>query len=154
MPHPSWLEQARPSSGDPRAVVTSGGSSDAAEKRLVGANIYSAIVDAAIDPIIAIDSRGRIIQWNPAAERAFGYTRTQALGHSMMELIIPPRLREAHLRGFNRPGAGDQPGVLGRIETHAMRSDGTEFPVSLAISRLDCGDEAAFAAYFRDLGMK
>ena len=150
MPHPPWLEQARPSGNNPRVGAASGDDSAMAETWSAG-DIYSAIVQAAPDPIVAVDTRGLIIQWNSAAERVFGYTRAQAIGAPMVESIIPPRLREAHMRGFSRQG-GEQAGILGRrIETHAMRSDGSEFRVSLAINRLDRAGETAFAAYFRDL---
>src|SRR5205085_7441566 len=54
-----------------------------------------AILRTALDCIISMDQRGSIAEWNPAAEGAFGYTRQEALGRALDELILPPRQREA-----------------------------------------------------------
>jgi signal transduction histidine kinase len=70
----------------------------------------------------------------------------------MVDLIIPPQLREAHLKGMQRYLATGEAHVLGRkIEINAMRSDGTEFPVELAIVRVPIPGPAFFTAYVRDL---
>jgi PAS domain S-box-containing protein len=61
-----------------------------------------AIVDTALDCIVAMDHEGRIVEWNPAAERVFGHQREQALGRELAALIIPPALREAHCQGLAR----------------------------------------------------
>ncbi len=64
--------------------------------------MHDAIVAAALDCIVTIDAEGRVIEFNPAAERTFGYAREEVVGRTMSELIIPPRLREAHERGMAR----------------------------------------------------
>src|SRR5437763_13806216 len=61
---------------------------------------YRAILESAIDCIIAISHEGRIIEFNPAAERVFGYSRQEVIGSELAELIIPPMMREAHRRGM------------------------------------------------------
>ncbi len=61
-----------------------------------------AILDVALDCVILMDASGRIVQFNPAAERTFGYTASEAVGHQLADLIIPPDQRDAHRR---RPGA-------------------------------------------------
>ena len=43
-----------------------------------------------------MDAKGRIVEWNPAAEQTFGYAREEAIGRSLAELMIPERLRQAH----------------------------------------------------------
>src|SRR4051812_31294042 len=97
-----------------------------------------AILDAALDCLITIDHRGRVLEFNPAAERTFGYRAEEAIGRDLAQLIIPPRLRGRHQRGFERYVNGGEARVIGRrIEIEGMRADGSEFPVELAISRID-----------------
>src|SRR4029078_10026711 len=87
------------------------------------------IIEAALDSIITIDHNDRIVEWNPAAERTFGFTREEARGQRMGDLTIPARLREAHHRGMQRLLRGEDARLLGqRIEMPALRADGAEFP--------------------------
>jgi PAS domain S-box-containing protein len=113
---------------------------------------HRAMVEVALDCVITIDAESRIVEFNPAAERTFGYRREEVLGRSMAELIVPPSLREAHYRGLARYLAGGAPRMIGRrVETRAMHADGTEFPVELAISRLPGEQQPLFTAYLRDI---
>ena len=115
-------------------------------------NRKTAILEAALDCIITIDSRSRIIEWNPAAERVFGYSRKEVLDRSLPQLIIPPRFRELHYRGMERYLETGEGPILGkRIELTGMRADGSEFPVELAITRLPHEQPPLFTAYLRDL---
>ena len=110
-----------------------------------------AMRDAAIDAFISIDHEGRIIEFNPAAERTFGYPRSDVIGKHLADLLIPPEDRERHREGLRRyleTGSGaliDQ-----RVEVNALRSDGTEFPVELAIAAVD-SDPPIFTGYVRDI---
>src|SRR5688500_17779307 len=93
------------------------------------------ILASALDCIITMDHEGRILEFNPAAERTFGYSRPAVIGKDLAELIIPPHLREQHRRGLAHYLATGHGPVLGkRIDITALRSDGTEFPVELIIS--------------------
>ena len=67
---------------------------------------YRAVLHAALDCVVAMDHRGAVVEWNPAAERTFGYTAEEALGREMAELIVPPHLRAAHRAGLARYVAG------------------------------------------------
>ena len=112
----------------------------------------SAMLEAALDCIISIDSAGNITDWNAAAERTFGYARDEALGRPLVGLVVPPRMRERHLRGFAHQIATGQSAILGRrVEIQARRADGSEFPVELTIAKLRWDGPAAFTAYVRDL---
>src|SRR3982074_2934080 len=94
-----------------------------------------AILDSALDCIIVMDARGIVRESNPAAERVFGYTREQAVGKELAELIIPPSVRERHRRGLaHYLATGEGPVIRRRIEINACRSDGSEIMVELAIS--------------------
>jgi PAS domain S-box-containing protein len=99
-----------------------------------------------------MDHLGRVVDFNPAAERTFGYPREAAVGHEMAELIIPPHLREQHRAGLARYLAGGAPRVLDRrVEIEAMRADGSVFPAELAITRIDVPGEPLFTGYLRDI---
>ncbi|MDQ6872321.1 MAG: PAS domain S-box protein [Gemmatimonadota bacterium] len=112
----------------------------------------ASILDTALDSIITSDQRGMITEFNAAAQATFGYRKEDVIGHQMVDLIIPPQHREAHLKGMQRYLATGEAHVLGRrIEINAMRSDGTEFPVELAIVRVPIDGPAFFTAYVRDL---
>ena len=98
----------------------------------------SAYLEAAIDCVIVADASGRIVEFNPAAERTFGYSRKEALGRTMAELIVPPSLRERHIAAFARFVKTREGSMLGRrVELTGMRADGTEFPVELALSQVE-----------------
>ena len=60
------------------------------------------MLEAALDAVVTMDAAGRVIGWNHAAETIFGYRADEAIGRDMADLIVPPRLRDAHRRG---PGA-------------------------------------------------
>jgi PAS domain S-box-containing protein len=94
-----------------------------------------AYLEAALDCVIMADASGRVIEFNPASERTFGYSREEALGRTLAELIVPPSLRERHSRSFARFVETGEGRLLGRrLELTGMRSDGSEFPVELALS--------------------
>lgn len=112
----------------------------------------SAILDSAGDGIISIDHHGNIIEFNPAAQRIFGYTRDQAMGRELAELIVPLFLRERHRRGMAHYLATGEGPVLGhRLELIAQRADGTEFPVELSITRVGSVEPPTFTGFVRDI---
>ena len=112
----------------------------------------AAIVDSALDCIVTIDDRGCITEFNPAAEYTFGYSRVEVLGKHLADVIIPPSLREKHRLGFARYLATGEARVLGRrIEMTAVRVDGSEFPVELAITRIPLEGPPSFTGYLRDI---
>ena len=62
--------------------------------------LYHGIVENALDCIITMDANGRLVEFNPAAQRVFGFSRQEVLGKELAELIIPPPMREQHRRGL------------------------------------------------------
>jgi PAS domain S-box-containing protein len=112
----------------------------------------AAILNSALDCIITIDQDGRITEFNPAAERTFGYRRSQVLGRHMADIIIPPSLQEPHRLGMARFLATGEARVLGRrLEMPARRADGSEFPAELAITRISVEGPPSFTGYLRDI---
>jgi PAS domain S-box-containing protein len=113
---------------------------------------YRLIMDTSLDAIISMGADGRVTEWNGEAERMFGYRREAAIGRPIAELIVPPQLREAHVRGLKRFLDSGQGRVLGtRIETTAMRADGSEFPAELAIATVVSASGLFFSAFVRDI---
>jgi PAS domain S-box-containing protein len=112
----------------------------------------TAILDSALDCILTIDHEGLITEFNPAAERTFGFNRNDVLGKELADVIVPPSLREQHRRGFARYLATGEARVLGRrVEMTAVRSDGSEFPVELTITRIPLDGPPSFTGYLRDI---
>jgi PAS domain S-box-containing protein len=124
--------------------------SDAALKRSEARK--AAILNSALDCIVTIDHEGCITEFNPAAERTFGYRRDEVVGKQLVDIIIPPSLRENHQRGLVRHLATGEARVIGRrVEMMAVRADGSEFPVELAISRIPLDGPPSFTGYLRDI---
>lgn len=99
-----------------------------------------------------MDSEGRVRDWNPSAEQVFGFTRDEAIGREVAELIIPGPMRDAHRNGLRRYLETGEPTILDRrVDVSGMRRDGTEFPLELAVTRLPDSDPPLFAAFMRPL---
>jgi PAS domain S-box-containing protein len=112
----------------------------------------AAMVETALDCIISMDHEGKVIEFNSAAERTFGYRREDALGRELAELIIPPALREQHRRGLaHYLATGDGPVLNRRIELTAVRADGTEFDVELTVTRIAAPGPSLFTGFIRDI---
>jgi len=111
-----------------------------------------AMLEASLDAVVTIDHRGRVLDWNPAAERTFGYAAVEALGNEMASLIVPASLRDAHRRGFARFLETGEGRILDRrVEITGTRGDGTEFPVELTITRISSTGPPMFTGYLRDI---
>jgi PAS domain S-box-containing protein len=111
-----------------------------------------AIVETAFDALVTIEATGIVTDWNGQAVAIFGWSREEALGQRLSELIIPPRDREAHEHGLRHFLATGETHILNRrIEVLALHRSGHEFPVELAISPVRIGDTIFFSAFIRDI---
>lgn len=114
--------------------------------------LRNAVIDAALDCIIMMDQAGLIVEFNPAAEQVFGYTRAEAVGAQLADLIIPANLRGAHHKGLKHYLSTGEHAVLNqRIEVPATNKAGDELLVELAISPVEFGGNKFFSAYLRDI---
>jgi PAS domain S-box-containing protein len=112
----------------------------------------ASVLEAALDAVVAIDHTGRILEFNPAAEAILGYSRQQAQGRAVDDLLVPPALREAHLRGLGRFIQSGEGSIVGkRVETRALRADGSEIQVELAVCAASGVGSPTFTAFLRDL---
>jgi PAS domain S-box-containing protein len=111
------------------------------------------VVDTAHDAFIGVDSAGRIVTWNAQAEKTLGWTVEEAVGRSLVDTIIPPDFREAHMRGMARfHETGEAPVVNKRLELAALHRDGHEFPIEITItSPMRQKDGYFFGAFLRDI---
>lgn len=116
-------------------------------------NLQELLIEQAPDAVIFADSAGIIRIWNAAAERIFGFTKSDALGANL-NIIIPERLREAHWRGFERALAERTTKYAGQaLPTKAVRSDGSQIYVELTFAIvIDAkGDVLGALAHARDI---
>jgi PAS domain S-box-containing protein len=112
----------------------------------------ASIVEAALDCVITMAHDGTVVDFNAAAEATFGYTREQASGTPLAELVVPPELRAAHREGLARYLATGQPRILNqRLELLAMRADGSTFPAELTVTRVGTLEPPLFAGFVRDV---
>ena len=113
------------------------------------------IVDTALDAVVRMDLSGNIVGWNTQAERTFGWSREEVMGMSLDQTIIPQRFRYEHRRGMQRLAAGNEvTRVLdSRIEVVALRRNGDEFPIELAITKVKSDGQHSyeFCAFIRDI---
>ncbi|MEO5374500.1 MAG: nitrate- and nitrite sensing domain-containing protein [Alphaproteobacteria bacterium] len=108
--------------------------------------------DNALDAIITIDENGAVVEFNPSAEALFGYRLEDVRGKDVADLIIPPSLRGSHREGISRHlAAKDSPIIGRRLEMTALRADGSEFPMEIAVTAVDVPEGTQFTAFLRDI---
>jgi len=111
-----------------------------------------AVIDGAFDAILTIDTAGLLVEFNPAAERIFGYKKDEVIGKLMSELIIPARYRTAHHAGHQQYVMSGVKHIFNqRIEMVAMRADGSEFPIELTLTALKDADLSLVTGFVRDI---
>ena len=115
--------------------------------------VIMSIVETAPDAIVMIDHLGKVVEFNPAAEGIFGYSKGDAIGRRVDELVMPPVEREAHRDGLARYLATGEGHAIGRrVELTSIKACGTEFPVELAINSVKRpGLPPLFVAFVRDI---
>ena len=109
----------------------------------------NAVLGNALNAFICVDARGHIVEWNRQAELTLGWSRQEALGREMSELIIPDRDRPAHDAGMARLQRTREAKVLGRrLELTAQCKDGREIPCEVTINALPDGLAPGETLYF------
>jgi len=107
---------------------------------------------SSLDAVVTVDAAGRVLTFNPAAEKIFGYAAGDALGRDVAALIIPPALRERHHAALSSHiETGSRTILNRRVELTGMRADGSEFPVELTVTRVPVDGAPTFTAYLRDI---
>ena len=110
------------------------------------------IIDTALDAFVQMDDMGVVVEWNPQAEAIFGWTRADAIGKRLADLIVPDRYRTRHSEGLTRFLHTGEGAVLGRrFEIEALRRDGKEIKIELSVTALRRRGGYMFNAFVRDL---
>ena len=111
-----------------------------------------AISDGALDAVVVIDPTGAVIHWNPAAENMFGYRQAEILGRNVHETLVPERFRQKARDGLKRfAQTGQGPAVGHVLELKALRKDGSEFAIEIAVSPIRIDSQWRAAAIVRDI---
>src|SRR4030043_2014360 len=98
---------------------------------------FRAISNTAVDAILVMDNEGKILYWNPTAERMFGYAREEAIGKELHLFLAPERYHDAYKKGFSKfRETGQGPAIGNMSEFFAVRKDGTEFPIEVSTSAI------------------
>ncbi|MBL6934193.1 MAG: response regulator [Alphaproteobacteria bacterium] len=113
-------------------------------------NRFRKVAQTAKDAIITANDQSEIIFWNESAERIFGYTGVEALGHSL-DVIIPEHLRNPHMEGFHRAIDHGLPENSQLMELTGLRKDGGEIPLEVSLSEWQSGGHRFFTGIIRDL---
>jgi len=114
--------------------------------------LFQQAITVMLDAMIITDMKDRIVEWNPAAERLFQYTRKEALGETTQRLIAPvhaPAHIEREIAPFGQPGKYARVGTI--TEVIARRKDGSEFPVELSTSASRWQDSRHTIRVLRDI---
>ncbi|RSZ56275.1 PAS domain S-box protein [Massilia atriviolacea] len=109
-------------------------------------------IDSSFSAFVSTDAAGMVVEWNPSAERTFGWTREQALGRELATLIIPESYHAAHRAGmqrFARQGTGNV--INTRIEMPACTRDQGDITVEMTINAFHVGGELFFGAFLHDV---
>jgi PAS domain S-box-containing protein len=112
---------------------------------------YRALVEADPDGVVTIDEGSTILAVNPAMSRIFGYRPEQMVGKPLT-VLMPHRLRDAHLRGTRRYQlTGERSIPWQGVQVPALRRDGTEFPVEINFGEYTAGGRRVFAGFMTDI---
>lgn len=110
------------------------------------------IVDAALDAVVVINKEGKVTEWSRQSETLFGWSRDEAMGEEMSDMIIPESLRSAHHGGIDHYLATKEgPVINNRVEVPAVNRQGEEFPVELTVTPFELDGNPFFSAFVRDL---
>jgi len=115
-------------------------------------NLFGSVIESALDAVVLADGKSRIIEWNRKAELIFGWTREEAVGKTLGELIIPHAFREGHSKGMDHyHSTGHGPVLNKSFEIQALRKSGEVFDIELYITDVRVDNEIIFSSFIRDI---
>jgi PAS domain S-box-containing protein len=124
-----------------------------AEERVSDAEaLTTTITESTLDALITTESDGEILDFNPTAEKMFGYSRDEAIGRNLAKLIIPGEHQAAHLKGLaDFSKSGHLRDYDRRIEVDGMHADGSPVPVELTLSHASLRGRDVLIGSIRDI---
>lgn len=111
------------------------------------------IMSGSVDAIISTDLKGNIIEWNPAAEKLFGWKRKEVIGKNIVTLTIPERFRKSFLQKMKllQKSKQDKNSINQLMELNGIRKDGQEFSADLSITSMDVRGKNIIFCRLRDI---
>ncbi len=117
--------------------------------------LLGSVISSALDAIVITNEDGGIIHWNKAATEIFGYTEAEVKGRTLMEIIIPVSVRRPNGNGFELFLDPNDFHILNqRLELTGIRKNGMEFPMELAVTAIQNGQEYYFNGFIRDISSR
>lgn len=110
------------------------------------------VLETALDAVVVMEADGSVRDWNAAAEATLGWSRADAVGRLLADLVIPHAFRELHARGLaHYLTTGEGPVLRKRIEVTALHRSGREFPIELSITPTEDAGRTVFLGFLRDI---
>jgi PAS domain S-box-containing protein len=109
------------------------------------------VLDTAPDAFITLDRDGQIMTWNAAAERLFGWTKEEAIGKTMRDLIVPPEFRERHDARRQALIDNKEPLVTEHFEVEFVCRDGRRFPGEATVSKVEARGDVFVSGFITDV---
>jgi len=112
---------------------------------------FRSVADTALDAIVTVDSQGKIVYWNRAAENIFGYSVAEAMGNSVT-IIMSEREDAEHDWKFDDAGTADKSCLTdSHVERAGVRKDGSVVPIEISLSNWETDGEIFFTGIIRDI---
>ncbi|HCL90553.1 MAG TPA: hypothetical protein DHW70_04455 [Candidatus Atribacteria bacterium] len=113
---------------------------------------YEKICSIIPNALIIADEKGKIIFWNKAAEKIFGYTSEEALNNDLFDILIPSEYHQFFKEGFNRfKDTGEGPIIGKPSEFIAKKKNGNNFPIEITLSAIEVDKKWHSVAIIRDI---
>jgi diguanylate cyclase (GGDEF)-like protein/PAS domain S-box-containing protein len=145
----------RNSSGEPIGIVTV--SEDITERKKAEIDLrnseskFRSVAESATDALVLSDEEGRIIFWNSAAQRIFGYEQHEVMGEPLT-MLMPRRYQDAHRVALKRRSEEDSPKSVGKVfEFHGLKKSGEEFSLELSLGSWTTPKGSFYSAIIRDI---
>ncbi len=113
--------------------------------------IRKTMLQASLDGIVVIDEAGSIIEFNPAAERMFGWQRAEVIGKDALDTLVPEYYRTGYANGAEYMAGRGAPMIGQRMETVTQNAAGDVFPIELTATEMKVADRRLFFGSIRDL---
>lgn len=118
-------------------------------------SIMAAVARSSLDALITINYDGDIVEFGPSAEALFGYSREEAMGRPVSDVVVPPEMRKMHDDGMQRyRETGHGPVLNKRVEVPSIRKDGSRFTAELTTVPFDIEGTTYFTAFVRDISQR
>jgi PAS domain S-box-containing protein len=112
---------------------------------------YRSIAESIPDGMVTIDSQGKVVFWNRAAEKMFGYTADEVIGKPITR-IMPERLQDTHISSLKSITSGGKLRIISKtVEVIGLRKNKSEFPLELSMAKWKTGEGVFFTAVIRDI---